>query len=33
MQNMVEIELNKKEDFALYINKVFKYVKKLTMLY
>ena len=29
MQNMVEIELNKKEDFALYINKVFKYVKKI----
>lgn len=29
MQNMVEIELNNKEDFALYINKVFKYVKKI----
>lgn len=29
MQNMVEIELKNKEDFAIYINKVFKYVKKI----
>lgn len=29
MQNMVEIELNNKEDFAIYINKVFKYVRKI----
>lgn len=26
---MIEIELSKKEDFELYINKVFKYVKKI----
>lgn len=29
MQNMIEIELNNTEDFVPYINKVFKYVKKI----
>lgn len=29
MQNMVEIELKNKEEFALYINKIFKYAKKI----
>lgn len=29
MQNMVEIELNNKEEFALYINKIFKYAKNI----